>query len=60
ATERPHWPEDVRVSDDAKRLVEWMLDLDPLSRPTVRDVLRHRWWKKPLPLFCRRWSSGKI
>ncbi|PRP78140.1 Protein kinase domain containing protein [Planoprotostelium fungivorum] len=55
------WPEDVNVSDDAKELVGWMLELKPMARPTMREVLNHRWLKRPISaVFKRRWSLGKL
>ncbi|PRP81294.1 Protein kinase domain containing protein [Planoprotostelium fungivorum] len=44
-TEVPHmrvqpdlyWPEDIDVSDDAKGLIGWMLELKPMARPTMKE-----------------------
>ncbi|PRP78153.1 Protein kinase domain containing protein [Planoprotostelium fungivorum] len=56
-----YWPEDIDVSDDAKELVRWMLELKPMARPTMKEVLNHRWLKRTLSMIMkRRWSiSGK-
>ncbi|PRP81295.1 MAP/microtubule affinity-regulating kinase 3-like [Planoprotostelium fungivorum] len=54
-----YWPEDIDVSDDVKELVQWMLELKPLARPTMREVLSHRWLKRSLStIIKRRWSIG--
>jgi calcium-dependent protein kinase len=36
----PAWAD---VSDEARGLVTWLLDRDPLRRPTATQVLRHPW-----------------
>jgi len=38
----PPWPS---ISDQAKHLVQWMLQPDPSKRPTAHEVL----WTSPLP-----------
>ncbi|PRP78135.1 sperm motility kinase Y-like [Planoprotostelium fungivorum] len=54
-----YWPEDIDVSEDAKELVKWMLELKPMARPTMKEVLNHKWLKRTLPdLIKRRWSIG--
>ncbi|PRP81320.1 CAMK/CAMKL/MELK protein kinase [Planoprotostelium fungivorum] len=54
-----YWPEDIEVSDDAKELVGWMLQLKPLARPTMKEILSHRWLKRSLStIIKRRWSIG--
>ncbi|PRP81548.1 NUAK family SNF1-like kinase 1-like [Planoprotostelium fungivorum] len=56
-----YWPEFVDVSDDAKELVQWMLELKPLARPTMKEVLNHRWLKRTLSTIVkRRWSLGRV
>ncbi|PRP78155.1 hypothetical protein PROFUN_13957 [Planoprotostelium fungivorum] len=57
-----YWPEGIDVSDDAKELVGWMLELKPMARPTMKEVLTHRWLKRSTSFFnMRRWSiNGKM
>ncbi|PRP81285.1 Protein kinase domain containing protein [Planoprotostelium fungivorum] len=50
-----YWPEDIDVSDDAKELVGWMLELKPMARPTMKEVLSHRWLKRSF-FNKKRWS----
>lgn len=37
------FPNDVLVSDEAKDLVIRMLEDDPMKRPTIEEVINHRW-----------------
>ncbi|PRP78141.1 kinase [Planoprotostelium fungivorum] len=55
-----YWPEDIDISDDAKELVGWMLELKPAARPTMRQVLNHRWLKRSLSAAFMRRLSGRI
>ncbi|PRP86257.1 myosin light chain kinase, smooth muscle-like [Planoprotostelium fungivorum] len=54
------WPEDIDITDDAKELSEWMLQLRPKARPTMRQVLKHSWLRSTSIFSKRRWSWGKI
>ncbi|PRP81304.1 hypothetical protein PROFUN_04539 [Planoprotostelium fungivorum] len=46
-------------SDNAKELIDWMLEVRPRARPTMKEVLNHRWLKKSM-FSKRRWSLGRI
>jgi serine/threonine protein kinase len=32
-----------KISKDAQALISWMLNVDPMKRPTIKQVLQHRW-----------------
>ena len=36
-------------SEDFKDLIQSMLQLDPLHRPTITEVMGHPWMKGPIP-----------
>lgn len=36
------------VSKSAKDLILQMIALDPTSRPTITEVLQHKWMEKPI------------
>ncbi|PRP81289.1 Protein kinase domain containing protein [Planoprotostelium fungivorum] len=52
-----YWPEGIDVSDDAKELVGWMLELKPLARPTMKEVVHHRWLKRSFSAMMKRSRS---
>ncbi|PRP86087.1 aldose 1-epimerase [Planoprotostelium fungivorum] len=45
ATPELNWTQDAEISDDVRELVEWMLEVRPLARPTMKEVLSHKWFR---------------
>lgn len=41
--EEVRWPVDANFSPEARELVEWLLDKDVAERPTLTQVLSHKW-----------------
>ncbi|EER31616.1 cell cycle serine/threonine-protein kinase CDC5/MSD2 [Candida tropicalis MYA-3404] len=44
-----YFPEDKPISDSAKFLIKDLLSLNPLSRPTIDEILDYDWFKGPFP-----------
>jgi len=40
------WPRHIEISHQAKALVESMLQVNPADRPTMKEILQHRWITK--------------
>ncbi|PRT53703.1 Cell cycle serine/threonine-protein kinase CDC5/MSD2 [Wickerhamiella sorbophila] len=38
------FPDNARVSQSCIELIQWMLEADPAQRPTIDQVLNHRWF----------------
>ncbi|PRP86993.1 kinase [Planoprotostelium fungivorum] len=41
------WPRGVEISQDVKELCASMLEYNPADRPTMKEVLKHKWLSKP-------------
>lgn len=43
------FPADKPINDDAKTLIQDLLSLNPLNRPTINEILDYPWFKGPFP-----------
>lgn len=43
------FPPDKRISDEARMLIQDLLSLNPLNRPTINEILDYDWFKGPFP-----------
>lgn len=37
------------ISDEAKDLIQWILNNDPDNRPTLQDIFEHKFLSYPTP-----------
>ncbi|RLV93076.1 Cell cycle serine/threonine-protein kinase CDC5/MSD2 [Spathaspora sp. JA1] len=44
-----YFPEDKPISASAKALIQDLLSLNPLKRPTIDEILNYEWFKGPFP-----------
>lgn len=44
-----HFPIDKDVSEEAEELISSILNTNPLKRPTMDEILQHRWFRGPFP-----------
>ncbi|EGW34733.1 uncharacterized protein SPAPADRAFT_63966 [Spathaspora passalidarum NRRL Y-27907] len=44
-----YFPEDKPISPSAKTLIQDLLSLNPLNRPTIDEILNYEWFKGPFP-----------
>ncbi|PRP85963.1 hypothetical protein PROFUN_06085 [Planoprotostelium fungivorum] len=45
-TPKLEWPIELDISMRVKELVQWMMEYRPEDRPTVKDILNHKWLMK--------------
>lgn len=43
------FPPDKKISDEAKQLIQDLLSLNPLNRPSIHEILDYPWFKGPFP-----------
>lgn len=43
------FPADKPISEDARTLINDLLSLNPLNRPTIHEILEYPWFKGPFP-----------
>lgn len=43
------FPPDKKISDDAKHLIQDLLSLNPLNRPSIHEILDYPWFKGAFP-----------